>query len=130
MAGTIYRWTSYKESIGAGNGVKSLLFKDIEDLVAFTNGATNGAANGAESILEHSLHAKVKEILMAVEAWIGREELFKKVGLTNQSKNRKKYLDLLLDYGWIDMKYPDNTTHPEQRYKISESRKRLLSLIN
>ena len=119
-----------EESIGAGNGVKSLLFKDIEDLVAFTNGASNGASNGAESILEHSLHAKVKEILMAVEAWIGREELFKKVGLTNQSKNRKKYLDPLLDYGWIDMKYPDNTTHPEQRYKISESGKRLLSLIN
>jgi len=119
-----------EENIGATNGVNVLFFNNLEDIISYTNQATNGATNGAESILEFSLYAKVKEILMAVEAWIGREELFKKVGLTNQYKNRKKYLDPLLDFGWIEMKYPDNTTHPEQRYKISESGKRLLSLFN
>jgi len=63
-----------EECYGATIGVKSLLFKDIEDLVAYTNGATNGA----ESILEHSIHPKVKELLIAVDSWISREGLFEK----------------------------------------------------
>ena len=100
-----------EESIGATNGVNSLLLKGIEDLVAFTNGVTNGvtngATNGAVSILEHSLHTKVKEMLNAVISWISGDELFENIGLTNQSFNRKKYLDPLLDFGWIEMKYPD-----------------------
>jgi ATP-dependent DNA helicase RecG len=103
-----------------------LLFKDIDDLIAFTNGATNGA----DILLAEALHTKVKEMLIATDSWISREGLFERIGLTNQSFNRKKFLDPLLDTGWIEMKYPDNVTHPEQRYKISESGKRLLEIIN
>ena len=87
-----------EESIGATNGVNSLLFNGIEDLVAFTNGASNGASNGAASILEHSLHATVKEMLNAVNSWISGDELFENIGLTNQSFNRKKYLDPSLSF--------------------------------
>lgn len=123
-----------KESIGASIGVNKLLFKDIDDLIAFSNGAgngaSNGASNGAETLLADALHSKVKEMLIAVDSWISREELFEKLELSNQSKNRSKFLDPLLDIGWIEMKFPYNRTHPEQRYKISESGKRLLKIIN
>lgn len=69
-------------------------------------------------------------MLIAADSWISREELFERICLTNQSFNRKKFLDPLLGTGWIEMKYPDNRTHSEQRYKISESGKRLLEIIN
>lgn len=48
-----------KESIRADIEVNQLLFKDIDDLIAFSIGATNGATNGAET-----LHTKVKKCLL------------------------------------------------------------------
>jgi ATP-dependent DNA helicase RecG len=136
---------------GVSIGANDLLFRDIDDLIDYTNGATNRAttlahiamriilnANGAtnrvtneaDTIIAEALHTKVKEMLIAADSWISGEELFKRIGLTNQSFNRKKFLDPILDIGWIGMKYPNNRTHPEQRYKISESGKRLLAIIN
>jgi ATP-dependent DNA helicase RecG len=93
------------------------------------NGASNGAGNGAEEILNQVIYGRVKDVLEVVESWISREDLFEKIGLSKQSKNRVKYLYPLLDFGWIEMKYPAKRTYPEQQYKISESGKRLLSLI-
>jgi ATP-dependent DNA helicase RecG len=77
-----------KESIGAGIGVNQLLFKNIDDLIAFTN--------GAETLLAEALHTKVKEMLIAADSWISREGLFERIDLTNQSFNRKRFLDPLL----------------------------------
>jgi ATP-dependent DNA helicase RecG len=119
---------------GVSIGANDLLFRDIDDLIDYTNGATNRVTNRvtneADTIIAEALHTKVKEMLITADSWISGEELFKRIGLTNQSFNRKKFLDPILDIGWIGMKYPNNRTHPEQRYKISESGKRLLAIIN
>ena len=69
-------------------------------------------------------------MLNAANSWISGDELFENLGLTNQFFNRKKYLNPLLNFGWIEMKYPDKKSNSNQRYKNSETGKRLLSLIN
>jgi ATP-dependent DNA helicase RecG len=122
------------ESNGASNGVNQLFFNDFNDFIGYingaSNGATNGATNGADLILEQYVHGKVKEMLIATESWTSREKLFESIGLSNQSFNREKYLDPLLGFGWIEKAFPENITNSKQRYKISESGKRVLSLIN
>jgi len=68
--------------------------------------------------------------LEAASEWVNRSDLFEKVGLGNFAKNKKRYLDPLVDLGWIAMEFPDKKTHPNQRYKTTESGRRLLNLIS
>ncbi len=49
--------------------------------------------------------------------------------ISNQTKNRKKYLDPLVEFVWVTMEFPENKTTPNQRYKITDSGARLLKLI-
>ncbi len=117
----------------AKDGVKSLIFKTLGDVRAYCDGATDGAIDGAhddvEKILNNELHDKVIGLLEGAEDWINRVDLFKHVNLTSNSTNRKKYLDPLMDTGWIEMEYPDTPTHPSQRYKITASGTKLKQLI-
>ena len=59
-----------------------------------------------------------------------REQLFEKIGLSNQTKNRSKYLDPLIKIGWIEKEFPDEKTNPNQTYQTSELGKKILSLIS
>ena len=127
---TQFNVPSEAESNGASNGVNQLLFRNLSDFIGYINGASNGASNGAEFILEQFVHSKVKDMLIATDSWISREKLFETIGLSNQSTNRERYLDPLLDFGWIEMEFPENRTHPKQRYQISEKGKKVLSLVN
>jgi len=43
--------------------------------------------------------------------------------------NRKKYLDRLIDLGWIAKEFPDEINNPMQRYFTTLSGKRILTLI-
>lgn len=118
---------------GPTNGANQLLFSDLDDLVNFINGATNGATNGvgitALELLNKTIHNRVEKILFYTRQWINRGELFAKINLSNQSANRQKFLDPLMELGWIELEYPTNETHPKQRYRITEVGTRALSLI-
>ncbi len=99
-------------------------------MIAFINQATNQATNQALSVLDKEVHGKVLDILEETVNWVKREDIFKYLELSNQTFNRKKFLDPLIDIGWVQLEYPDTRTHPNQRYKITETGKRLLSIIN
>jgi ATP-dependent DNA helicase RecG len=118
----------------ATNQVNELIFNDLEDVVAFTNGvtnqATNQAGNQAREIVKNEIHDKIRAILELAFDWTKRSRIFDAIGLTNQTFNRKKYLDPLLDLGWVEMEFPEKKTSPEQRYKTTESGERLLKLIS
>lgn len=105
----------------------------LSDLISYcaqeSDRAGDRAGDRAKEIIEKEIHPKVSDILSYVETWKSREEILNDIGLTLRSKHKAKYIDPLLEIGWIRMKYPDNTTHPEQRYKLTESGKRLLELI-
>lgn len=118
----------------ANNYENQLTFKTIEDIIAFCNQASNlvsnQASNQAKEVIAREVNTRVKDILTATTTWISREDIFKKIGLSNQTKNREKYIDPLLDLTWIVMKYPENKTNPDQTYKITEAGKRVLTLIS
>ncbi|MGQ8335807.1 ATP-binding protein [Sunxiuqinia sp. A32] len=117
----------------ATNEVNDIVFNDLGDIVEFSNGVSNGVSNGArnqaQTIIANKVHDRVAEVLSITAKWVKREELFGKMDLSNQSTNRKKYLDPLINHGWIEMEYPETPTHPNQRYRITDSGMRLKQLI-
>jgi ATP-dependent DNA helicase RecG len=125
---------SEHESSQVSNQARSLTFSNIEDIIAFCNQAGNQADNQASDqaseVVNAEIHTRVADILKIAKSWIRREDLFNAIKISNQSKNRKKYLDPLIDLGWISMEYPDKKTHPNQKYKITEPGINLLKLIS
>ena len=120
-------------SIQVSNQVKDLSFSDLGSIIAFTNEVSNEVSNEAHvqasSILNTVIHERVIDILYMVQNYTKGKEILEGIGLTYQTKNRKKYLDPLLEYGWIGMLNPDAKTDPTQMYKITASGKRLLNLL-
>ncbi|MFY0606423.1 MAG: putative DNA binding domain-containing protein [Cyclobacteriaceae bacterium] len=116
--------------IEASNGAKALLFNTLDDVIAFSNGAGNGAGNGANTgvdIINEKIHNRVIEILELLLEKKKRNELFDAMGLSNQTKNREKYLDPLITYGWVQREHQEET-HPGQKYYTSETGKKILQL--
>jgi ATP-dependent DNA helicase RecG len=120
--------------IGLGIGANAIVFNSLEDIVAFGNGAGNGAGKKAGrlaiAIIGDAVHDRVPEMLSLLLNKRSRSELFEAMDLSNQSKNRARYLDPLLAVGWVAMEYPEERTHPNQAYQITEAGKRILNLIN
>lgn len=121
-------------SAGASDRVYSLIFNNLNDIISYCDGASDGASDGAGDqvrvLLKNELHDRVEGLLAHAANWVKREELFAGVGLSNHSTNRKRYLDPLIETGWIRMEYPDKPTHPNQRYSITASGKSLMELIS
>lgn len=119
------------------NRDKHFVFSNLEDIVRFTNEATNQVTNEAtneisdsiEDILNREVHDRVREILTLLQNRLSRGELFEMMGLTNQSYNREKFLDPLISLGWIKMAFPDKINNPKQTYMITDSGKRVLTLL-
>lgn len=116
-------------SDGASDGAKTHEISSLEDIYTYFDGASDGASDQARAVLERELHDKVEGLLRYAANWIKRDDLFAGVGLSNHSTNRKKYLDPLINIGWIEMEYPDRPTHPSQRYRITESGMKMKSLM-
>lgn len=102
----------------------------LPSLINISNGASNGAQKSVQEVLNTEVHDRVSEMLSLLSEYITRQHLFDNLNLTNQSKNRAKYLDPLLKCGWVEQEFPEETTHPNQRYRITKAGKRILELIN
>lgn len=114
---------------GAANKKKSINYNNLDELLVFIKDATDGAKEIAKKLVNTKIHPKVKNILSLLLTSNSRATLFKQLGLSNNSENRAKYLDPLIQHGLITMSHPDTLTHPMQRYQTTYYGKRLLSLI-
>ncbi|MDR2927463.1 MAG: hypothetical protein LBV41_04590 [Cytophagaceae bacterium] len=81
-----------------------------------------------QQIITAEIHDK--EILKTLIISQKRSDLFKSIALSNQSKNRSKYLDTLINIGCIAKEFPEEVNRPTQRYFTTESGKRILALIS
>ena len=107
----------------------NLIFNSLDEIIAFGNGVSNGVSNTAKDIITKEIHDKVGDILKALIVPQKRSDLFKSITLSNQSKNRVKYLDTLMDMGWIAKEFPNEINNPTQKYLLTESGKKILALI-
>ena len=121
-------------SNGVTNQDNSRVFNDIGDVITFcdqVNDQVNDqAVDQVRAILNDEVHNRVKDVLEVVTAWIKRVDMFEQLGLSNHSNNREKYLDPLINLGWIEMEFPDKRTSPKQRYRLTEPGVRLLQLLS
>lgn len=118
----------------ATNEAICVSFSGLDEIIEFSNGVNNGATNQAaieaNNIIANELHTRARDFLNATKEWVKRSELFDRIGLSNQSANRKKYLDPLIEIGWVKMEFHDTPTHPEQRYKATKSGNKILNTMN
>jgi ATP-dependent DNA helicase RecG len=112
------------------NQVNNMSVILLEDIIAFSNGVSNGVSNAVKEIICKEIHDKVKDILEILLNPTSRNDLFKNIALSNQSKNRAKYLDILINIGWIAKEFPNEVNNPTQRYFTTESGKRILALMS
>lgn len=78
-----------------------------------------------------SLTAKSMQILQAsADTLHTKEELFRIIGLSSQTKNVRKHLSPLLVAGLLNYEDPDNPTKRGQRYRITERGILVLNLLN
>lgn len=116
-------------------------FRDGEDVIRFlneteltestlvSNQASNQVGNQARRILNDEIHDKVIEMLVYLKIPQTRADVFNYLNLTNQAKNRMRYLDPLINYGWIEMTIPNKPTSPKQKYHITETGLKLLRIL-
>lgn len=122
----------------ASDQVKASVFNTLEDVIIFINQVTDGASDGVndvpsdqvKEILNNEVHNKTTHLLSNLTNWIRREDLFSKINLSNNSTNRKKYLDPLFELEWVKMEFPERKTHPNQRYKLTDIGGKILKLIS
>ena len=97
-----------------------------------SNGVSNGVSNGAQKnqlIFKNDENPYVIQILTLLMIPKSRMEIFNAINLTNQSKNRKKYLDPLVDFGLVSKIHKELLNHPNQKYETTEIGKQYLSSL-
>ena len=45
------------------------------------------------------------------------KEIMERLGITNQTKNRQRYITDLIEKGYLELTIPDNPTHMDQKYR-------------
>jgi ATP-dependent DNA helicase RecG len=118
----------------AGDQVNHLVFSSLNDVIAFVDRADDQADDRANDqarrILDDAIHDKVMPLLNILDHPLKRAEIFARLGLRNHSDTRKRYIDPLLHFGWIEMTIPESPTHPNQKYKITAAGNKILNLIS
>jgi ATP-dependent DNA helicase RecG len=71
----------------------------------------------------------VKEVLEILVTPHKRKEVLSVIGVKNHTDARKRYIDPLIDLGWIELTIPEKPTHKEQKYRLTAEGRKLLSLI-
>ena len=80
-------------------------------------------------LLNKELHNKAIDLLNFTNSPIKRPDLFKKLGLSNQTFNRRKYLDPLVELNWIEKEETGNIKTPNQVYKITDLGETVLKIL-
>ena len=121
----------------ATNGIEAIAFNNLDELLAFANGAGNQESNqesnqvnqSAVLLINATVHERVADILGLLTMNMKSAELFEHLALSKQTKNKVKYLDPLIAYGWVAMEFPEDKKHRNQTYQTTEAGKRVLRLL-
>lgn len=84
-----------------------------------------------KTILEQEVSPLTERILRFLDKGeASRATVLAECGLINHSKNKKRHIDPLLNLGWISYTNLNNLRAPNQKYRITESGKQVLFLLD
>jgi ATP-dependent DNA helicase RecG len=63
------------------------------------------------------------------DAPLSKREILEMLKLSNQTKNKERHIDPLMNCGWVAYTIPDNPKDMNQRYQLTDAGKRLLGLM-
>ncbi|TVQ50868.1 MAG: hypothetical protein EA362_01320, partial [Saprospirales bacterium] len=91
---------------------------------------SNQVSNQVSNIVEKEISKHVEVILsMLRDNPLSSTEILFAIGLTKQTKNKKKHIDPLIDVGWLAYTIPENIKDRNQKYRITKSGKKLLNIL-
>jgi len=130
---TIPIHTGLESSNQVSNYVKDSAFNGLEDIIAFcdqpSNHQSNYQSNQVIKLLKDAFGDYIIDVLNMLKEPQSSGVILEKIGVSKQTKNKKKYIDPLLEIGWINYTNPDNPKDRNQKYKLTESGKVLVKLI-
>lgn len=91
-----------------------------EELSPLNTDLTASVNNRNFSILDGELGNKWREMLNLCSTPRSRSEILRQLGLTNQTKNFKRYFGVLLEYNLLIMTIPSKPSSQNQKYQLSE----------
>ncbi|MDR1431209.1 MAG: AAA family ATPase [Propionibacteriaceae bacterium] len=99
---------------------------DQEGQVSASEGQVEGQVGDAEGQVD----AKVVSLLEAAFVARSRAELLSAIGMGNKYERFARWVQPLLDTGWLEMTQPDSPRSPTQRYRITQSGQDILASQN
>ena len=69
---------------------------------------------------------QVERLLSGMKDAVSAAEIRQLMGMSNASKFKKHYLDVLIEMGVVEMTQPDSPKSPKQKYYLTELGKTLL----
>jgi ATP-dependent DNA helicase RecG len=67
---------------------------------------------------------KIWQLIQFISTPGNRHEIFKHLGVTNHSKNKSRFIDPLIEFGWLEMTIPDKPNSRLQQYKLTDEFKK------
>ncbi len=83
----------------------------------------------SESPTEGLVHGEKERRLLRVSGWMTRKEICVALKLTNWSWAKKRYVDPFRDRGWIEMRLPEESPSPNQRFRITTAGQRVAEAL-
>lgn len=96
----------------------------------FYNPWSDQANDQATQIIKREINDKTIVVLEGLNEPKKRKDILDYIGLKNHSDNRVKYLDPLVNLGWIEMTIPEKPTHQDQKYRRSIQGEILYNLVS
>lgn len=104
--------------------------KYLDFFNTWSDQANDQAGDQATQIIEREINDKTIAVLEGLNEPKKRKDILDYIGLKNHSDNRVKYLDPLVNLGWIEMTIPEKPTHQDQKYKRSIQGEILYNLVS
>lgn len=104
--------------------------KSLDFFNTWSDQANDQAGDQAAQIIEREINDKTIVVLEGLNEPKKRKDILDYIGLKNHSDNRVKYLDPLVNLGWIEMTIPEKPTHQDQKYKRSIQGEILYNLVS
>lgn len=117
-----------------GTKLKELQDTDFQQFASFLNKLVDFEWNLVRDQVATMLGAmlppnSIKAITSLKEAK-KREEILSVIGLTNQSKNFRRYIQPLIEAGWIEMTIPEKPNSIFQKYHLTRHGQKIKSILD